>query len=371
MRSIGFLYLDQSYMVYHSIGIAIELAKEPFYEVVIFTNPQNKTLIKEILSREKCENVILKVLRPYWHFTISIAKAEQKQLIFLRYRNLFAKIDAFLCCKQTDLDLKKILKHKVKYIYTDHGIPNRKVAFSEVITEFDLFFLCGKTQKLLKLKDGHLTDTNYSVTGYLKFDSLVHNHNTKLFTNNNYTFIYNPHWENHLTSFFTFGEKIFNFFANRKDYNLIFSPHYLLIQNNFFLKFRYNFRKFSEYENIKIDYRSEMCNNMTYTKYADFYIGEGSSQVWEFVAFKNRPCLFLDAHELATNKEERLLSWKLGDNISDFNDFDKKIEVAKQNFEEKYKNVQEKEVKEMFYKHPKYSASQLAAQAIIKLLEEK
>jgi len=65
---------------------------------------------------------------------------------------------------------------------------------------------------------------------------------------------------------------------------------------------------------ILIDPASPRLMDMTYTAVADIYIGDVSSQVYEFIA-RPKPCLFLNAHGVDWKGNPDYLFWTLGDVI--------------------------------------------------------
>ena len=61
---------------------------------------------------------------------------------------------------------------------------------------------------------------------------------------------------------------------------------------------------------------SDRSVDMSYTSAADIYVGDVSSQVYEFLA-KPRPCVFLNPHRIAWRDDPNFLHWHLGDVIED------------------------------------------------------
>ena len=372
MKKIGFLYIQKSYCVYHSLSIAIELEKYTDCEVHILCTPSNYELIVDILKPYHLKNIIITKLYPYWFFTIPHyfeIKLQLRTTLFYKYSKLFQSIDAFVCTIYEDLHLKKFLKPKkhTDFIFTNHGIPNRPYSFDSRITAFQLFFLLGNEEKKKREELNHLTPTNHTLTGFLKYD-LVKNFKVHSFFNNKkFTVLYNPHWEKQLSSFFKFGKGILDFFLTNKNYNLIFAPHALLLERNW--KLWLELKKYKNCENILFDFGSEASNNMSYSKSADLYLGDISSQASEFIFFKERPCLFLDAHALHNQSESSFLSWEYGDVLSELNDIEEALNLAVKKHREIYHSKQLAAKERMFYQPQ--NSSKVAAQAIHNLVLKK
>jgi hypothetical protein len=67
--------------------------------------------------------------------------------------------------------------------------------------------------------------------------------------------------------------------------------------------------------NVFIDMGSVRSINMGYTDGADVYIGDVSSQVYEFLR-RPRPCIFLNFHGIDWKGNENYAHWKLGQVIN-------------------------------------------------------
>src|SRR5205085_12091565 len=62
---------------------------------------------------------------------------------------------------------------------------------------------------------------------------------------------------------------------------------------------------------IFMDLGSPAAFDMTYTAMADIYLGDVSSQIYEFLRTP-RPCLFLNAHDVAWRGDESYRHWTFG-----------------------------------------------------------
>jgi hypothetical protein len=133
----------------------------------------------------------------------------------------------------------------------------------------------------------------------------------RLFANDNPVFVYNPHFDQELGSWSGMGRSVLDLFARRRDWNLIFAPHVVLFRrwrrHGGRLPWRYRLTP-----NILVDTGSDRSVDMTYTRAADVYVGDVSSQVYEFLA-EPRPCVFLNAHRVAWRGDPAYLHWTLGE----------------------------------------------------------
>jgi hypothetical protein len=162
------------------------------------------------------------------------------------------------------------------------------------------------------------------VVGYPKFDiarpSVVVQHTAP----QRPIVLYNPHCSPHLSSWYKHGRAVLDFFVDNQDYQLIFAPHVMLFERRFVItidKLRIDRpgrldRRYLESPNIHVDLGSPACTDMSYTLGADIYLGDASSQVYEFL-HKPRPCLFLDSHHTQWQGNPSYEHWNAGPVITD------------------------------------------------------
>src|SRR3546814_14679599 len=71
--------------------------------------------------------------------------------------------------------------------------------------------------------------------------------------------------------------------------------------------------------NIHIDLGSAALTDMSYTNGADIYLGDVSSQIYEFLK-SPRPCLFLNSHGIDPDRDPNFAHWQSGPVISEAGD---------------------------------------------------
>jgi CDP-glycerol glycerophosphotransferase (TagB/SpsB family) len=164
-----------------------------------------------------------------------------------------------------------------------------------------------------------------AIVGYPKFDlprklSLP----AKLRGNGKPTVLYNPHVSPHLSSWYKHGREVLDFFVGNPDFNLIFAPHVMLFERRVVIsidKLRLDWpgRLESKYwgaPNIHIDLGSSASTDMSYTDAADIYLGDVSSQIYEFLN-RPRPCVFLNSHGFDWAADPNFAHWTAGEVIAD------------------------------------------------------
>ena len=113
-------------------------------------------------------------------------------------------------------------------------------------------------------------------------------------------------------------------FINDDRYNLIFAPHVMLFHRKFVVtidKLRIDRpgiieQRFYDAPNIHIDLGSRASTDMTYTAAADIYLGDVSSQIYEFL-HRPKPCLFIDSHDSPWRGNANYAHWQAGEVITD------------------------------------------------------
>jgi hypothetical protein len=131
--------------------------------------------------------------------------------------------------------------------------------------------------------------------------------------------MYNPHPSPRLSSWFRHGAAVLDAFRAQDRYNLIFAPHVMLFERKWVVtvdppslaRVRAPGTEFAGEPRIHIDTGSGASSDMSYTNRADIYLGDVSSQVYEFLRAP-RPCLFLNSHGVDWRGDPNYLHWQAG-----------------------------------------------------------
>lgn len=223
-------------------------------------------------------------------------------------------------------------------IFIRHGAGDRDVGFCHRQRKFDLHLVAGQKVAQRLIDQAKVPQEKIKITGYAKFDTLQKEAPKPLFDNNNPIVLYNPHFKGGFSSYQTWGKEVLEFFKENTQYNLIFAPHVIL----YLRKWRHKAFPLTAYENcpnIHLDPGSERSLDMTYTRMADIYLGDVSSQVYEFLT-KLRPCIFLNPHKLAW-QEIGLKFWNCGPIIENLSQLKNTLENAQKEHQTTYKATQQ------------------------------
>jgi CDP-glycerol glycerophosphotransferase (TagB/SpsB family) len=217
------------------------------------------------------------------------------------------------------------------------------------VARFDLVLVPGPKIRDRLMSLGLIRDGGYAMVGYPKFDAVGANEAERppLFPNDNPTVLYNPHFEPRLSSWYDMGIDVLDYFAGTPEYNLVFAPHVMLFRRRlhtsierFTVRLRHSLpERFLMRENIHVDLGSNRCIDMTYTLGADVYLGDVSSQVYEFLLHP-RPCIFLNAHQAQWQGDPDYLHWNCGPVLQNVEALDETLARATED-RARYRPVQE------------------------------
>ncbi len=346
---VGFLLNHYDlHQVPHSVPYAFELSR--IYgdcETVIFCSTQDElNFAREIgegFSGHKCAFELLKVpsyLRAIDPFVSKFVFA-RKSIILKKHAARLREFDALVVPEMTSLGLRSFpgFEH-VKLIFTGHGAGDNRLggSFNDRIGQFDLALLPGRKYADALREAGHISTGNTAISGYPKFDSVKYLgiSRRRFFENDKPVVVYNPHHAHQLSSWGAMGAQVLDYFYASEEYNLIFSPHVLLFKRSWGRGVRLP-GKYKSSDRVLIDKSSRNSVDMTYLAAADIYLGDVSSQVYEFL-YEPRPCVFLNAHNFDAN-DPSYHHWKFGPVIDDVSKLSCALEMSVRNHNQ-YKEIQ-------------------------------
>ncbi|MBY0508992.1 MAG: hypothetical protein K2P94_02460 [Rhodospirillaceae bacterium] len=379
---VAFLYNHEAgHQVRHSAVVIPQLiARYPEIEVtVLATSDALLETVRGICGPDvRCR--FLKLDIPAWHKPL--ARLLDPVLPFSRLdhlysnRTLFSRFDAVIVTEGTSLFLRKLpgLEH-LKILRIDHGAGDRSIGFTPSFGGNDLVLFAGPKLRDRFLRLGYLRPNQIAVVGYPKFDTvdIPAARQRKFFADDKPVVVYNPHPEPRLSSWYDMGLDVLEFFYHSKDYNLIFAPHVMLFKRKVHMtvegmtvRVRKPLpEKYAKCPHMLIDTGSPASFDMTYTLAADIYLGDVSSQVYEFLV-EPRPCIFLNAHGARWQDDINYAFWHFGPVVSDIPSLERALRDAPQDHA-RYRPLQEKAIADTFDLQPTPSSVR-AADAIGKFL---
>lgn len=233
------------------------------------------------------------------------------------HQPLFAASDAVVSTERTCLRIKRRLSPETAplFIRVPHGTGDRSVTFHPDHRQFDVSLVAGPKMKEQLVANG-VDPARIEVTGYSKFEGINLDARPDFFGNDRPTFVYNPHFDPHLSSWFDMGPELLRWFASDagQAYNLIFAPHVMLFRKAVHISPEYRVGKIRPEipkealgaPNILVDTAGPRLFDMSYMLAASGYIGDASSQIYEFLV-RPRPVFLLDPNGALGTQGEALL----------------------------------------------------------------
>ncbi|SFF92489.1 CDP-glycerol glycerophosphotransferase, TagB/SpsB family [Novosphingobium sp. CF614] len=328
MARICFLFNhDQTHQIAHSLPIALEMARRGMARITLaVTEDVIEHRVREIAGADLalCDLARLGlrsgVSRLLQHGLEGLLPA-RKLLVYRDNLDFFRGFDALVVSEKTSLLLRTHYGlDALKIIHTRHGAGDRAIGFGPESARFDLVLVAGSKIARRLIEDAGVEPGRIRVVGYSKFDLCADNRANLAFAEPaRPTVLYNPHPSPRLSSWYKMGMDVLEAFFASDRFNLIFAPHVMMFARKWTVtinppavrRMRPPPLRFVRAPNILVDPGSRASTDMTYTNMADVYIGDVSSQVYEFL-YRPRPCLFLDAHATPWQGNPDYAHWQAG-----------------------------------------------------------
>lgn len=330
---IGFLLNhDAAHQAAHSVPVALALAEHREHNIVILVTTRAEAAVAaDFLDADSnrlahIEHLPVPAYLRLLDALTGRALALKRVGLIWHYRRRLAKFDALVAAEKTSALLKSWLGRACpRLINIRHGAGDRACGnFGRKMSRFDLQLLPGRKYERLFLESAGPGDDAYAVTGYPKLEYYASKPRPRFFENDRPVVVYSPHFDPHRSSWYPWGQDILQFFAASDDYNLIFAPHVLLFARRWHLpgsggrprrtgNIPANAKRA---DNILVDPGSKALLDMSYMRAADIYLGDVSSQVYEFL-YRPRPCIFLNPGKASWQDNPRYLFWHCGRVVDD------------------------------------------------------
>ncbi|PZR36981.1 glycerophosphotransferase [Caulobacter segnis] len=294
---VCFLYIAQHHQVWHSLSVAVAMARGwPRLRVEIAaTTRELLDYVASLLKELGDAPITLVLLPPAWMRRFGGGGAPPKAPMLVANALRLGRYDAVITPERTTALLRRLgLRHPI-LVYTQHGAGDREGPFEPRLRAFDLVMAAGPKQRDRMVGEGWVKPENCAMVGYPKFDLVdaLPQRPAPRFEKPGPVVLYNPHFHPELSSWPRWGWRVLETFAASDRHNLIFSPHIRLFETAS-PEERAVFKRFAEHPRIHVDLGGPAAADMTYTRAADLYLGDVSSQVYEFLRAP-KPCLFLNA----------------------------------------------------------------------------
>lgn len=355
---IAFLFNhDQIHQVAHSLPIALALADTNFAAeiLVVTTNPVLAAEVRRIggpLIGTRIEHVELAPSPLSQRVDRALGRwvPAAKLLIYRDNLPFFRSLDMLVVSEKTSLVLKQRYgMTQLAIVHTRHGAGDRAIGFNKASSAFDYILCSGPKIRDRLMAEAGIRPEAIRIVGYPKFDLVRTDPPARFLPTADKVVLYNPHPSPHLSSWYRDGRRVFEQFqAMGHAYGLLFAPHVMLFQRPYVITIdKLSINRAGDIpthllrgDTTHIDLGSAASADMTYTQAADIYLGEASSQVYEFM-LRPRPCIFLNSHGVAWQGDPNFLHWTAGEVISRPQELSSALARAEELHATRYRQVQQ------------------------------
>ncbi len=357
MRRICFLFNhDQIHQTAHSLPIALRMVRMEGVEVTLaFSSPLLESHVRTLAGSDygRFRAEMLSVSSPGSKFFVAAlerAIPARKLAIYRDNLAFFRQFDALVVSEKTSLLLKSHYGLvDLKIVHTKHGAGDRAIGFDRESARFDLVLAAGSKIERRLMEDGGVPAERIRIVGYPKFDLFADRRIASPFPDQTRpTVLYAPHPSPALSSYYRMGRQVVHALAHSDRFNLIFAPHVMLMQRRWTVTVsppalarvdRPDPRDLAA-DNVLFDPGSAASADMSYTNFADIYVGDVSSQIYEFLLYP-RPCLHLNAHGVRWQGNPDFAHWATGPVVGPQDDILAGLDHAIASFPE-YRPAQER-----------------------------
>jgi hypothetical protein len=325
---IAFSFVGGGHQFLHGAPVAAVLSRRYDAAVQIFVSDESDARaardMLEALGAAGVEVVTMHV--PRWAVLVArlcSSKRSIKTLQLLWWRRALRASSCIIALERTSTILARLPGRCPPLIHIPHGVGGPRVAKGAGIDDrfslFDHALLAGSSDYDITIASGLLRADQVSIVGQVKLAGMrrlgkLHQH--RLFANGRTTILYNPHFDERRGTWSSFGRNLIDTLRVDGRFNLIVAPHVRLFER-MSMDDKGALQALADPNWLIIDTGSPRCCDMTYTLAADIYLGDFSSQLFEWLTLP-RPCVFIDKVGDGGKGDSKLPAmWSLGETVTD------------------------------------------------------
>ncbi|TVV72311.1 hypothetical protein [Sphingomonas solaris] len=314
---VAFLFIGGAHQVFHLAPVAAALSRE-----------QPDLVVTCICADEETEAALVQVRAAMATERLRIAQVTPPPLTMLAARlfgrraagkgPLLAKLAlrlrharAIVVPERTSAALRWLGWRRL-LIHFRHGAGDRAPKSEKRLKAFDLIVVPGEKDVARAIEVQRVAPERVRSCGYVKLDYIAQtaaDRPARLFGDDRPVVLYNPHFDAAISSLGQ-AQAVLAAFAAQDRYNLVFAPHVRASEDMDEAEIA-AWQALAVPGRIIVDLRSPRLIDMTYLRAADIYLGDMSSQLYEFIA-RPRPVAFLNTHGVAWQNDPRHAGWHLG-----------------------------------------------------------
>lgn len=350
---IAFLALAEAQQVYHWLPAALCLANDMNVRVSVLS--PSRRLLDFVSRHDGAAAFELIALKRTLPTRDTLFRMPSRLATLLRNYRTIRSFGTIVTTEISSAWLKRIPGFKSRLVIIKHGAGDREGGYGRRHAAFDLTLVAGEKDRQRMIAKGLGTSDTVIVGGYAKFEAM--GRRRRYFSDDRPVILYNPHFDPHLSSWKTHGPEILAGLERLTDHNVIIAPHTKLAKAIP--------RIASPARHIRIDMGSRHSIDMSYTNSADIYLGDVSSQVYEFL-LRPRPCIFLNLSRIDYSGDPAFAHWSLGQVIEDIADLPTTLSRA-ESLQPSFRVAQQAAMRQSIQTHIT-PASRRQAEAILKFV---
>ena len=315
MIRIAFLATAQAHQFLHFIPAALELAGREGVCVDVFSaSPAGLDFLRRYDPEGRIGLHLMKT--PLWRPDSLFNAPSRRLALELHWRKLRG-YDAVVTTETSSSVLRSGRRLDRPMIEIKHGAGDRAGGYKSTHSAFDLVLVAGDKDRERMVGMGLVRPDRIKVAGYAKFE--LKSSGARPFPDGKPLALYNPHFDRSVSSWSGHGRAFMAAAAAIPEWNFVIAPHVKLASGRSL--------GVAPALNIRIDPGSARSIDMSYTRAADVYIGDASSQVYEFIR-EPRPCIFLNLDRRAWRDDPSYAHWRLGQVIEQLSELRPALERA-------------------------------------------
>lgn len=316
---VAVLFIGGMHQALHIAPVAAALAAREGISVSAYVaNINDAVALATLIKRLGAQPLNITVMAlPGWLMKLPGFKRASKVTQLLFWCRDIRRHDAILTAERSSTLLKRLPGRMPPMIHIPHGAGDRAKGFEPRLALFDHIIVAGPKDRRRMIAQGLVAPEHISVSGAIKVAACrrMQRDSAALFANDLPIIFYNPHFDHSLGSWRRFANALIDAVVASDRYNLIVAPHIRMFEMASDAE-RDVWRRRAVAGRVIVDLDSERLSDMSYTNTADIYVGDVSSQVYEFLTVA-KPCIFIDAHGAAWRDNPDYAMWQFGPVCSD------------------------------------------------------
>ncbi|WP_338504261.1 hypothetical protein V6R86_10015 [Sphingomonas kaistensis] len=310
-RRVAFVFIGGVHHVFHTMPVACALSRRENVEVIAFVADEPTEWTAATVKQDMGGNVTIRRMRRPKLVDRLFGAHRAKLPLLWRNRRELGSFDAIVVPERTSLILRRMGVTRPAFINLPHGAGDRAISVDPRYNLFDRILLAGPKTAARMISTG-IRASSIRQVGYPKAEFLadIAGGKSPLFENGRPVVFFNPHFRRHLSSLDA-AMQIVEAITAETDYNLIVAPHIRSFEGASEDELR-RWHALAVPGRVIVDTGSPRLIDMSYVAAADLYLGDVSSQVYEFLLLGLRPCVFVNAHGVKWADDLSYRHWHLG-----------------------------------------------------------